>query len=155
MCGGNVLAALALGYGLGPSPRVRGKRASTVRNRHQSRPIPACAGETSPNGSSTRLGWVHPRACGGDTVAVDDVGSETGPSPRVRGKPGRRHEACAVGGCIPACEGQRVSELSNFQRAPSSVSVEEDLSGRAQENHAESETPVPTDPAPNKNSEFR
>ena len=90
----------------GPSPRVRGKprRGPYPVRCHGS--IPACAGETHGQREDHARLRVHPRVCGGNGTAWDTAAWDTGPSPRVRGKP-------LVYGCvshrrrsIPACAGE-------------------------------------------------
>ena len=93
-------------YGVGTSPRVRGKRVSATRCSPGSGYIPACAGETFSRLAVQEPQTVHPRVCGGNHSPQLTNPQLTGTSPRVRGK---RH---AVGfgdggsGYIPACAGE-------------------------------------------------
>ncbi len=65
VCGGSDHLAALLHFRRGASPRVRGK---PFKLRHRSTPsrcIPACAGEAGSARTGARIGWVHPRVCGG------------------------------------------------------------------------------------------
>ena len=89
-CGGSAGRAVLRAGGPGTSPRVRGKPVEALGNRAGLRYIPARAGEA---GGRT-VGWttrrVHPRACGGSVIELEQVDDDHGTSPRVRGK---RHRA--------------------------------------------------------------
>ena len=52
------------------------------------------------------VGQVHPRACGGNEARVLDNRRESGPSPRLRGKPHQKGTAIATVGSIPAPAGE-------------------------------------------------
>src|SRR5690606_41401435 len=52
------------------------------------RSIPARAGESNHDLASVIRGWVHPRACGGESKRSSSIGKIAGPSPRVRGRVG-------------------------------------------------------------------
>ena len=113
VCGGNI-AGRAGRRGLGGlSPRVRGKRRSRPANAVSERSIPACAGETQKRIAREMLMKVYPRVCGGNFDTSANAPRISGLSPRVRGKPGRRHRRRRPRWSIPACAGEtlRVSEL--------------------------------------------
>ena len=90
----------------GPSPRVRGKRASPRGPCPGSWSIPACAGETRIAAYRTRRAGVHPRVCGGNVTFAGDDHQVQGPSPRVRGKRHRYQRRGRHHGSIPACAGE-------------------------------------------------
>ena len=79
--------------------------AASVR-RDVRRSIPASAGETRRNRKATTLPAVHPRECGGNTGPSRHRPRWTGPSPRVRGKPGAATGPCACARSIPASAGE-------------------------------------------------
>ena len=110
----------------GPSPRVRGTRRLPSWRWLQRRSIPACAGNTLCTNSRGFPSPVHPRVCGehwrlpwqaapgwrsipacAGNTAPTGCSHETpiGPSPRVRGTPGRHHRQPARRRSIPACAG--------------------------------------------------
>ena len=105
-CGGNIDGSYSACQNTGPSPRVRGKPAGLLEPRGQLRSIPARAGETRTGRCRSGCPWVHPRACGGNRECQDLPGLLTGPSPRVRGKPGVSRPARALDGSIPARAGE-------------------------------------------------
>ena len=70
----------------GSSPRMRGKRSWTVTSVGRSGLIPAYAEKTTPAWSGPFLPRAHPRVCGENLIDVDLLDSETGSSPRMRGK---------------------------------------------------------------------
>ena len=65
VCGGTHAEARPAANKSGLSPRVRGNRAESHRERVQLRSIPACAGEPPPGAMGCRPGKVYPRVCGG------------------------------------------------------------------------------------------
>ena len=71
---------------MGSSPRVRGKPLRADRLREPRGLIPARAGKTGRRGYALRAYPAHPRACGENTECLDDLASDQGSSPRVRGK---------------------------------------------------------------------
>ena len=85
VCGGNTRMRQKRSQPQGPSPRVRGKRTTSVVRDTPLGSIPACAGET--------------------VLYLSPTGLHAGPSPRVRGKPSARGCASSVMGSIPACAG--------------------------------------------------
>ena len=93
---------------VGSSPRVRGKHPRHEMPHHRARLIPACAGKTDYPRTASFRGRAHPRVCGENMAFSPSTNSQTGSSPRVRGK------LCALGpghsrrGLIPACAGKTV-----------------------------------------------
>ena len=71
---------------MGPSPRLRGKRAMDTPGPSRPGSIPAPAGETDRGLDSPTPKKVHPRACGGNAGGSINSGKASGPSPRLRGK---------------------------------------------------------------------
>ena len=68
--------------------------------------IPACAGKPEPLCPDPQPSRVHPRVCG-EAWSTDPYGALVmGPSPRVRGSPGRLPPRHTAGGSIPACAGK-------------------------------------------------
>ena len=85
-CGGNIRVIILFLSLYGPSPRLRGKRPACTPGSPSSRSIPAPAGETRPVDTDLCIGWVHPRACGGNYESSHLDHWRNGPSPRLRGK---------------------------------------------------------------------
>ena len=113
----------------GPSPRMRGKpdRQQDHEPRRGSIPahagkltqegyddadkgsIPAHAGETGKSEHLLVLQPVHPRACGGNTLALIERETDTGPSPRMRGKLRSGAGHAGARRSIPAHAGETVT----------------------------------------------
>ena len=91
VCGGNKSWRLRIPEKPGPSPRVRGKPGTQLPLDHIGRSIPACAGETLVCVRRPVRHAVHPRVCGGNSDLGRNHALDDGPSPRVRGKPFRKH----------------------------------------------------------------
>ena len=89
----------------GLSPRVRGHLYRIVRNRLESRSIPACAGSPYTGIPETTALEVYPRVCGVTEKDVHTLELWDGLSPRVRGHPTSRISDDAWEGSIPACAG--------------------------------------------------
>ena len=109
MCGGSrpvLRASLAVG---GLSPRVRGKPQTGATKIAQTRSIPACAGEATPQEHTTREVEVYPRVCGGSSAPSSSAPASRGLSPRVRGKRTDDHHSFLWPGSIPACAGEALS----------------------------------------------
>ncbi len=70
------------------------------------RSIPACAGEPTVGGHLFADLGVHPRVCGGASVADRLPLDLEGPSPRVRGSLPSLLSGVLDGGSIPACAGE-------------------------------------------------
>ena len=105
-CGANLWLLPVTWLLPGSSPRVRGKPSKGAKHGNRPRIIPARAGQTS--GSCRSHGFCpdHPRACGANLPKEQNMATDPGSSPRVRGKPfqrfGRRSD-CRI---IPARAGQ-------------------------------------------------
>ena len=89
----------------GPSPRVRGTLVTAASGKTFDRSIPACAGNPSRRRPCARRSRVHPRVCGEPRTARSSTSPSPGPSPRVRGTPGRRALRRRAPRSIPACAG--------------------------------------------------
>ena len=94
------------GVGWGSSPRVRGKQKQWTPYRPSLWLIPACAGKTRPNHSSSPSSRAHPRVCGENNTDFEYCGGTPGSSPRVRGKQRGCWKRCNSAGLIPACAGK-------------------------------------------------
>ena len=105
-CGENTTSAAPSALPRGSSPRVRGKHDGGHQGQARARLIPARAGKTSSQESTSATDSAHPRACGENGV-LDVVNALAGgSSPRVRGKrPGRRSMPPRCG-LIPARAGK-------------------------------------------------
>ena len=86
VCGENPLASCPNSRGRGSSPRVRGKPGQSRYARPCRGLIPACAGKTVAEGVEAVILTAHPRVCGENQRAKSFVPTESGSSPRVRGK---------------------------------------------------------------------
>ena len=71
VCGGNDPMLTAQERAIGTSPRVRGKHPRSRAHHERARYIPACAGETSRPPPRASQGAVHPRVCGGNSIAIN------------------------------------------------------------------------------------
>ena len=90
----------------GSSPRVRGKLGGPLYSAESCRLIPACAGKTLVGGEDADAAGAHPRVCGeNQDLGVLDL-TETGSSPRVRGKQRHPQARPDEAGLIPACAGK-------------------------------------------------
>ena len=90
----------------GPSPRVRGSRARPIIPSIAHGSIPACAGKPASASGGQRGCGVHPRVCGEACRPRLRPRARAGPSPRVRGSPGRGTGAQLSVWSIPACAGK-------------------------------------------------
>ena len=106
VCGEALLNRTNHQFSGGPSPRVRGSRASTCPARGRGRSIPACAGKPPPSVATRTCPWVHPRVCGEASRRPRTLEYGSGPSPRVRGSPGSLRAAPGRARSIPACAGK-------------------------------------------------
>ena len=87
VCGENTFPRLMSASPSGSSPRVRGKRFTSMSSPPPAGLIPACAGKTANRERGGDRRPAHPRVCGENRVTVMSDGSNEGSSPRVRGKP--------------------------------------------------------------------
>ena len=85
---------------------MRGKRRFGNSSRGCAGSIPARAGETIVLPRWRVAAAVHPRACGGNCPFSRHLNGDSGPSPRVRGKPRGLHSDDPLGGSIPARAGE-------------------------------------------------
>ena len=106
-CGGEQPTTPAAPWRPGPSPRVRGRVASTCPLTTQAGSIPARAGERAGGATIRGRSWVHPRACGGEAVRGGHGAHSRGPSPRVRGRAHAASLRDPLAGSIPARAGER------------------------------------------------
>ena len=90
----------------GLSPRARGKHSHRASAPLCKRPIPACAGETSPSRREERRYWAYPRVRGGNRTHSPPRWTQSGLSPRARGKHSHRASAPLCKRPIPACAGE-------------------------------------------------
>ena len=90
----------------GSSPRMRGKRCSTVPQRTMSGFIPAHAGKTHFVVGPPVQGQVHPRACGENPHSPGYRDAHAGSSPRMRGKRVEPRSRALTFGFIPAHAGK-------------------------------------------------
>ena len=106
VCGENALDQEPALITLGSSPRVRGKLSGRLGGAGFRRLIPACAGKTTI--VQPRLGSIraHPRVCGENLIGVERELTESGSSPRVRGKPLHMDNGDKELRLIPACAGK-------------------------------------------------
>ena len=105
-CGGANRGVDSDGLDVGPSPRVRGSHVRHHYGTPRGGSIPARAGEPVRGTRARRGAKVHPRACGGAQSSTATPTDEMGPSPRVRGSPGREPCGHPSGGSIPARAGE-------------------------------------------------
>jgi len=84
-CGEHCGSGLGLIVGSGSSPRMRGTQSPLRSNVDHRRFIPAHAGNTCRQWPRSRLGTVHPRACGEHASSSARITLSGGSSPRMRG----------------------------------------------------------------------
>ena len=98
--------------GLGPSPRVRGILARRDRQPARAGSIPAGAGNPTRGQLRPSTLRVHPRGCGESSMSSPPLSAGRGPSPRVRGIPGRPTAGGPPRGSIPAGAGNPMATVS-------------------------------------------
>ena len=91
---------------VGSSPLTRGKRIPTQAQRPGHGLIPAHAGKTACDATSTTTARAHPRSRGENCVVPAELIPRAGSSPLTRGKPTFWHAGVLVGGLIPAHAGK-------------------------------------------------
>ena len=106
VCGENHFHSLLECWGIGSSPRVRGKHSNRRSYRPRHRLIPACAGKTHHRLIFVNQTGAHPRVCGENARRHHHRRRLIGSSPRVRGKRRRDTEERFKTGLIPACAGK-------------------------------------------------
>ena len=104
-CGESAVWTLTPEAVAGPSPRVRGIRPARLRHAGRGGSIPAGAGNPRRSWSGRWPLRVHPRGCGESFTIQCSPTQEVGPSPRVRGIQGARHQRLGSRGSIPAGAG--------------------------------------------------
>ena len=125
-CAGNTIAVLSIGVVLRDHPRVCGEHhapgehaggaegsSPRVRGTPQDAPprsgrmgiIPACAGNTESNRTTSCSSQDHPRVCGEHSTPLPARSPCPGSSPRVRGTLHRPDDRIPDTGIIPACAG--------------------------------------------------
>ena len=119
-CGGDTLMHGLRSREEGRSPRMRGRRGERQSDAGGERSIPAHAGETLRQPTSSTISRVDPRACGGDSPPDGDAMAPPGRSPRMRGRPSRSMSTSAAPGSIPAHAG----ETKGAKKGPDSVEVD-------------------------------
>ena len=86
VCGENWVPPLAISWGAGTSPRMRGKPPCPLSTATPSRNIPAYAGKTHCVATIGINIEEHPRVCGENNAVVEAAEKCEGTSPRMRGK---------------------------------------------------------------------
>ncbi len=89
----------------GSPPRVRGTRPRFSIRPSRTRITPACAGNTSWWGDTSRSRWDHPRVCGEHTSWMSRSAGSAGSPPRVRGTPMEELAKAGLSRITPACAG--------------------------------------------------
>ncbi len=105
VCGEHIDVQLPLQGKNGSSPRVRGTHDVDCHQGEKARFIPACAGNTCPQGRADVQRPVHPRVCGEHSDGEEGNLSPRGSSPRVRGTRKAVSEVLSRSRFIPACAG--------------------------------------------------
>ena len=105
MCGEHYSGPGGWSYRSGSSPRVRGTLLSPKPRRATLRFIPACAGNTLNQRTTTSGKTVHPRVCGEHPDLAISSSISSGSSPRVRGTQQTGRTWNALARFIPACAG--------------------------------------------------
>ena len=106
-CGEKMIALSATIWGLGSSPRVRGKVVGQRLEESEVGIIPAGAGKSRAAGAVLAGRWDHPRGCGEKVPKRSVLALTRGSSPRVRGKARISVEEVRRRRIIPAGAGKR------------------------------------------------
>ena len=106
VCGENEGIAVNMNQVAGSSPRVRGKPRLRAEMGLDPGLIPACAGKTRHRCDRPAGRRAHPRVCGENIDCNNFLFTNSGSSPRVRGKPGLGYTPSIRAGLIPACAGK-------------------------------------------------
>ena len=85
-CGENRLVLTFFPCGLGSPPQVRGKQRNFILHIGAARITPAGAGKTCRKATLASASRDHPRRCGENITAPDELGNVLGSPPQVRGK---------------------------------------------------------------------
>ena len=113
VCGEQLAERLPRPCHRGSSPRVRGTAVVIGEPAALKRFIPACAGNRSGPRRGRGHQAVHPRVCGEQILGTLGIGGVTGSSPRVRGTVDMALGIPASPRFIPACAGNRLSQLGS------------------------------------------
>ena len=106
VCGENYWFFPTPVFFVGSSPRVRGKRHTSIESCFDAGLIPACAGKTIFEATISTRFVAHPRVCGeNNTIRTSEL-TGRGSSPRVRGKHRAGGAVGVLGRLIPACAGK-------------------------------------------------
>ena len=114
--GENEAQALSDGALYGSSPRGRGKPPATTGYPRRRRLIPAWAGKTITEDSDTQANRAHPRVGGENLKFLVSATTETGSSPRGRGKPSGRRQRRRTCRLIPAWAGKTCHRAARCRR---------------------------------------
>ena len=90
----------------GSPPRVRGKRGRGTTALAPGRITPACAGKTWRKYFSANSAADHPRVCGENMTAIQELMYDCGSPPRVRGKLQALTSRTISSRITPACAGK-------------------------------------------------
>ena len=118
VCGEN---GATIGRGIsraGTSPRMRGKLMGGVPAVQRMRNIPAYAGKTCLRAFSPNVLSEHPRVCGENEWNTASPITQTGTSPRMRGKRPQHPAPTAYRGNIPAYAGKTILLSSRSRTSP-------------------------------------
>ena len=116
VCGENPSSSLFTVYLTGTSPRMRGKQPLAARSLCRPRNIPAYAGKTMRLSHGDDIVSEHPRVCGENPVLVRWNSSQTGTSPRMRGKLNHGGTVRQRNRNIPAYAGKTHRSLRRLRR---------------------------------------
>ena len=116
-CGAHAEVDAELVAGWGSSPRMRGSRLCRLFDADEAGIIPAHAGLTAERPVHSHDHRDHPRACGAHDAPGGRAHDAQGSSPRMRGSPGLRLDACADDGIIPAHAGLTDADTYNAMLA--------------------------------------
>ena len=112
VCGENLVSVKTPGYGIGTSPRMRGKLFLRLRFTLLERNIPAYAGKTAFCCTTESKLSEHPRVCGENSPTLRPRCGWIGTSPRMRGKRMWRLDSLLGPRNIPAYAGKTTAGIS-------------------------------------------
>ena len=116
MCGEHFTGRSPTCSPVGSSPHVRGTPSVVEVQETEIGIIPACAGNTRVDGSTSGMAWDHPRMCGEHLLLLRSRKLKSGSSPHVRGTPAWTGQHPAWRGIIPACAGNTRRRLLRDKR---------------------------------------
>ena len=105
-CGEKVMSSDPTFPSLGSPPRMRGKVLSKNLEWLRTRITPAHAGKSWPSSLAAASAWDHPRACGEKMDATQQITSNAGSPPRMRGKVSHPESCSGRLGITPAHAGK-------------------------------------------------